>query len=107
MPNGSARYGLFTLAFTSNTLGQGSDINAHPSSDIKEGGNLRLPVSALPVTVMDGTSPLADVAQVTVGSLFACARLRDGTARCWGTNASGQLGDDSKEPSSSPVIVMQ
>ncbi len=32
------------------------------------------------------------VAQVTVGSYHACARMTDGTARCWGSNEYGQLG---------------
>jgi alpha-tubulin suppressor-like RCC1 family protein len=48
-----------------------------------------------PVDVLDptGTIPLSNVAQVSVGGGFGCARLVNGQARCWGDNADGQLGD--------------
>lgn len=36
-----------------------------------------------------------------------CAVLRDGTARCWGNNASGQLGDGSTMNRLMPVPVAQ
>jgi alpha-tubulin suppressor-like RCC1 family protein len=35
---------------------------------------------------------LAGVAQVASGMFYTCARLDDGTARCWGNNSEGQLG---------------
>jgi alpha-tubulin suppressor-like RCC1 family protein len=35
---------------------------------------------------------LTGVAQVAVGHYHACARMADGTVRCWGRNAFGQLG---------------
>lgn len=42
--------------------------------------------------------------QITAGAAHACARLDNGTVRCWGDNSSGQLGDnnggvDSNTPS--------
>ena len=48
----------------------------------------------LPVTVSnpDGTGPLTDLAQISSGGSYTCARLTNGEARCWGTNDSGQLG---------------
>ncbi len=52
----------------------------------------RLPA---PVEVAGGGGPLSEVVQVAAGSKHACARLRDGTARCWGANERGQLGDGS------------
>ncbi|MDC0675499.1 RCC1 domain-containing protein [Nannocystis radixulma] len=36
---------------------------------------------------------LRDVVALSDGGWHACARLRDGTVRCWGKNACGQLGD--------------
>ena len=35
---------------------------------------------------------LTDVAEIAVGETHGCARLRDGTAHCWGLNLAGQLG---------------
>jgi hypothetical protein len=33
--------------------------------------------------------------QLSVGLRHSCARMADGTVRCWGQNGSGQVGDDS------------
>src|SRR5262245_41160296 len=54
----------------------------------------------------EGTSiPLTGVAQVAVGQLHACAAMVDGTVRCWGWNAYGELGDGSTSDSSLAVTV--
>lgn len=45
------------------------------------------------------------VTGLTAGSLHTCARLSDGTARCWGNNALGQLGDGSTLNRTSPTVV--
>src|SRR5207248_2676752 len=39
-----------------------------------------------------GTGPLTGIAQMVVGLGDACARMRDGTAQCWGDSSGGQLG---------------
>ncbi len=44
-----------------------------------------------------GTTPravagLSTIAELSLGDNFTCARLTDGTVRCWGTNLSGQMG---------------
>ena len=36
---------------------------------------------------------------------FACARISNGTVRCWGNNASGQLGNNTVTTSRVPVVV--
>jgi alpha-tubulin suppressor-like RCC1 family protein len=59
------------------------------------------PVSSVPTMV----SGLTQATAVGVGSLYACALLRDGTIQCWGTNASGQLGNGSTTDSTTPVQV--
>ncbi len=66
-----------------------------------------------------GVSSLTDVAQIAAGGLFeqdtcvlrpsppqhSCARLFDGTVRCWGDNREGQLGDGTLMTSTTPVKV--
>ena len=68
---------------------------------------------ALSALGCDGSSPpptpplLAGVVAVTAGGNHACARLADGTARCWGDDAFGELGDDAMwtRPPGMPVAV--
>jgi alpha-tubulin suppressor-like RCC1 family protein len=44
--------------------------------------------------------------QVVVGADFSCARMSDGTVRCWGANDQGQLGDGTTIDRQSPVTVV-
>jgi alpha-tubulin suppressor-like RCC1 family protein len=42
---------------------------------------------------------------VAGGSEFTCAAFNDGTARCWGSNDSGQLGNGTTTDSAVPAEV--
>jgi alpha-tubulin suppressor-like RCC1 family protein len=70
-------------------------------------GNGETDDSPLPVTVLDpsGTIPLGNVAQVSAGSVFTCARLANGHGRCWGDNSVGELGDGTTDEHHLPVVV--
>ncbi|MDF1654214.1 MAG: hypothetical protein P1U34_03795 [Coxiellaceae bacterium] len=46
-----------------------------------------------------------DVVSITTGKLNSCAMLADGTARCWGKNVDGQLGNGTLNDSSLPKAV--
>jgi alpha-tubulin suppressor-like RCC1 family protein len=63
-------------------------------------GNGTTGVSNTPVTV----SSITTAVSVAAGSNHVCAALADLTARCWGSNASGQLGRIGGD-SSTPVAV--
>lgn len=47
----------------------------------------------------------AGVAQVALGGSHSCARMTDGSLWCWGSNASGQLGDGTTADKKLPVQV--
>ena len=58
--------------------------------------------SSIPIAVSGATS---GVAAVATGSHHACALGTDGSVRCWGLNANGQLGSGSTTISSIPLAV--
>jgi alpha-tubulin suppressor-like RCC1 family protein len=60
------------------------------------------PVAIPPPTALDA-SPR--VVQIATSATHACARLDDGTVRCWGENDFGQLGDGTEIARAVPVVV--
>jgi alpha-tubulin suppressor-like RCC1 family protein len=57
------------------------------------------------VAGLDGTSLGKSVVAIAAGSGHTCAVLGDGSAKCWGTNFSGQLGNGTTDSASEPVAV--
>ena len=49
--------------------------------------------------------PLTGVAAISAGGAHACAVMRDGTARCWGSGIDGELGNGISLPEPHPVTV--
>jgi alpha-tubulin suppressor-like RCC1 family protein len=52
-----------------------------------------------------GTSSTGPVVDELALTFHSCARLRDGTVKCWGENSAGQLGDGTTTDSPTPVLV--
>jgi alpha-tubulin suppressor-like RCC1 family protein len=50
-------------------------------------------------------SSLSGVSELTAGSDFTCARLSDGTAKCWGLASNGRLGNNDTTNQLTPVSV--
>jgi alpha-tubulin suppressor-like RCC1 family protein len=57
--------------------------------------------SSTPVIVED----IGNAVEVSAGANHTCARLQDGTVRCWGDNSYGQLGDGTETNAFTPVTV--
>ncbi len=56
-------------------------------------------------TPVDVSGLTANVAVITAGSNHTCALLKSGGMKCWGSNANGQLGDNSTIQRSTAVDV--
>lgn len=65
------------------------------------GGDVDPLVRASPVEV----AGLSDAVQIAAGAVHTCATSAGGAVRCWGSNASGQLGDGSTTRRLGPVDV--
>ena len=59
------------------------------------------------VTIGCGNQRAPTAINLSAGAQHVCATLSDSSIRCWGSNSSGQLGDDSIVDSASPAIVLQ
>ncbi len=46
------------------------------------------------------------VSYVSIDNLHGCALVADGTARCWGRNQEGQLGNGAKDVAANPLVVV-
>jgi len=68
-------------------------------------GNNTLVSAKFPVQVSGIDGVAAKATGIAVGTDFACARISNGTIRCWGNNAAGQLGNNTVIRSKVPVVV--
>jgi alpha-tubulin suppressor-like RCC1 family protein len=56
-------------------------------------------------TVVPGLGKAIAISVAGAAPIHTCALLRDGSAKCWGTNDTSQLGDGTTVRSSAPVAV--
>ncbi|MFN9470805.1 putative Ig domain-containing protein [Acidovorax sp.] len=85
-----------TTAGTSMCWGAGA------AGQLGNGGAANSPV---PVEVQDGSGNSMAFVSISAGATHTCGLADGGTALCWGSNASGQLGTNSTSNSSVPVTV--
>jgi alpha-tubulin suppressor-like RCC1 family protein len=57
------------------------------------------------VHLINGLTPATTATSVSAGYTSACAVMADGTAKCWGGNTQGQLGDSTTADRYEPVTV--
>ena len=58
------------------------------------------------VQAVGGGGTLSNVVEIAAGAYFACARINDGTVKCWGDNLYGQIGDGSTTDRRLPTAVL-
>ncbi|MFM8973827.1 MAG: hypothetical protein ACKOOG_14605, partial [Actinomycetota bacterium] len=56
-----------------------------------------------PTVVKNTSGNLVNVATIVAGESHACARLADGTPRCWGYNTYGQVGNNAMVTTNQPT----
>jgi alpha-tubulin suppressor-like RCC1 family protein len=61
--------------------------------------------SLWPIPVGTPNDPINTATAIASGGYHSCALLAGGTIKCWGYNASGQLGDGTTTTSTTPVTV--
>lgn len=59
-----------------------------------------------PIDVTDGGSAMLGVSAISHGASHTCALTTSGSAKCWGWNFYGQLGDGTSTQSNSPISVV-
>jgi len=62
--------------------------------------------SLVPVQVLNGAQPLSGIVAIAAGGHFSLALKEDGTVLAWGSNVTGELGNNSTVNSSLPVQVL-
>jgi len=74
---------------------------------VSEGEAAELPADVGVAAAVSASSggPLNNVMAVAAGGYHTCARLGDGTVRCWGWNNYGQLGNGDPIYVTQPVVV--
>lgn len=84
------------------SLGQLGRLAPPPADSGPAKGKPRPPPPAKPIPPVKG---LKGASEIALGERHACARLADDTVRCWGDNASGQLGDGTTTQRPAPTEV--
>jgi alpha-tubulin suppressor-like RCC1 family protein len=58
------------------------------------------------VLARTGNARLTGITSIAAGAFHTCARMRDGTARCWGENEGGGIGDGTFTDRRRPAVVL-
>jgi alpha-tubulin suppressor-like RCC1 family protein len=95
----AVKSGGTVFCWGSNYSGQLGDNSVANSSD-------ETSVTTVQVRGVGGSGYLTGVSQVAAKGDHSCALKSDGSVFCWGSNSSGQLGDDSTDNRFVPVQVV-
>ena len=70
------------------------------------GDSIAIPGAALFQSTPLAMPNLVGAVEVGAGQEHTCARILNGTVRCWGSNIAGQLGDGTNTDSQAPVTMI-
>ena len=82
----------------------GGTVRCVGANDYGQLGDGTVTARTVPTLVGGGLANVVEV-QADWRGYHTCARLADNTARCWGYNAYGQLGDNTSTQRSTPVVL--
>ena len=98
--------GLHTCALLEDKTARCWGLNTNGQLGIGGVNTVAIPTPA-PVLDTTGTGSLGNIKSIALGNNHSCAVLEDKTARCWGLNNRGQLGDGTIERRTIPVPVLE
>jgi alpha-tubulin suppressor-like RCC1 family protein len=96
--------------FTCTISGENSAVHCFGNNSVGQLGNPVQYSSIDPVPVIDldnNNSEITDAISISAGNQHACAVLKSGRAVCWGSNESGQLGNQTKGEAGAHSVLEQ
>ncbi|MCB9596688.1 MAG: hypothetical protein H6719_28445 [Sandaracinaceae bacterium] len=105
----AAASGAYDGVCTTQACGDAGPGDAGPSADAGfDAGVVDVPDAGFDAGFDAGPPPPPVPEEVAAGGSHTCLRLSDGRILCWGSNASGQLGQgtESTAPRTTPIAVM-
>lgn len=85
--------GASAVLFACNAIVGVTDVTPKEKTTKRDGGSSDPDADLDPGGDPDATTGPTDKGTLALGYNHACARMTDGTVRCWGDNGAGQLGD--------------
>jgi alpha-tubulin suppressor-like RCC1 family protein len=109
----ASRFDLTAFCWGDNSWGELGNSSTTSSAVARQVGRYQKPIldpggfskQASPIIILQQWVPEQNVVKVTAGRSHTCAKYWDGTAKCWGDNSYGKLGDGTQTGRTVPTAV--